>query len=80
MCFEFGIELEDITSSYEVTGKTTGKDRKIYRIDIPANRYDMLCVEGIARAIKTFLGLGKPPKYQLSTPSIMQQLIVDPLV
>lgn len=26
----------------------------IYRIDIPANRYDMLCLEGIARALNIF--------------------------
>ncbi|KAJ3346040.1 hypothetical protein HDU91_007156 [Kappamyces sp. JEL0680] len=44
-------------------------DTKVYRIDIPANRYDMLCVEGIARAIKTYLGLGQPPTYQVVAPS-----------
>lgn len=47
------------------------------RIDIPANRYDMLCVEGIARAIKTYLGLEKNPiSYSLSSPSIMQEIRV----
>ena len=24
----------------------------VYKIDIPANRYDLLCVEGIARALR----------------------------
>ena len=28
----------------------------LYKIDIPANRYDMLCLEGIARALNIFTG------------------------
>lgn len=28
----------------------------IYRIDIPANRYDLLCLEGIARGLLIFQG------------------------
>lgn len=27
----------------------------IYRIDIPANRYDLLCLEGLARGLLIFL-------------------------
>lgn len=27
-----------------------------YKIDIPANRYDLLCVEGLCRALLVFLG------------------------
>ena len=26
----------------------------LYKIDIPANRYDMLCLEGVARALNIF--------------------------
>ncbi len=26
----------------------------LFKIDIPANRYDMLCLEGIARALNIF--------------------------
>lgn len=29
-------------------------DEILYKIDIPANRYDMLCLEGIARALNIF--------------------------
>lgn len=28
----------------------------LYRIDIPANRYDLLCLEGLARSLLVFLG------------------------
>jgi len=38
----------------------------IYKIDIPANRYDMLCLEGIARALNIFLGREAPPAYRLA--------------
>lgn len=27
----------------------------IYRIDIPANRYDLLCLEGLSQALLVFL-------------------------
>ncbi|KAL2912595.1 phenylalanine--tRNA ligase subunit beta [Polyrhizophydium stewartii] len=84
LCFEFGIELEDVTSEQELAAKDSsaaaaaaaaaagGKaqsNRKIYRIDIPANRYDMLCVEGIARAIRTYLELAPPPRYRVIKPA-----------
>ncbi|TPX37609.1 phenylalanine---tRNA ligase [Synchytrium microbalum] len=81
LCFEFGIELEDDTTELEMAAKEVGADkakglsnRGIYRIDIPANRYDMNCLEGIARAVKTFLSGGPAPDYQLSTPTKMQEL------
>jgi hypothetical protein len=35
----------------------------IYKIDIPANRYDLLCIEGIARGIKIFLGKETCPQF-----------------
>ena len=33
----------------------------MYVIAIPANRYDLLCLEGFARAIRIFLGVENPP-------------------
>lgn len=38
----------------------------IYRIDIPANRYDMLCLEGIARALNIFRRRQGPIHYRLA--------------
>jgi hypothetical protein len=38
----------------------------IYKIDIPANRYDMLCLEGIARALNIFKGRVPAPHYRLA--------------
>jgi len=31
-------------------------------------RYDLLCIEGIARALRVFLGKDKPPVYKLHIP------------
>ena len=38
-------------------------DDVIYKIDVPANRYDLLCAEGIARALLIFLGKIDMPKF-----------------
>ncbi|KAJ3137068.1 hypothetical protein HDU90_002239 [Geranomyces variabilis] len=87
ICFEFGIELEEATSEKEMaakeseTAKTDGLSEKLlYKIDIPANRYDMLCGEGISRALKTYLGMEKPPVYKVVPPASgnMQKLVVKP--
>jgi len=37
----------------------------VYKIDVPANRYDLLCAEGVARAIRCYLGLAEPTTYTL---------------
>jgi phenylalanyl-tRNA synthetase beta chain len=77
LCFEFGIELDDITSDREEAQKSNvGKlskkqleaysDEVIYKIDVPANRYDILCIEGLARALKIFLGDMDAPEYIVS--------------
>lgn len=73
LCFEFGIELDDITSERALKQREQGKtdktealsDAVLYKIDVPANRYDLLCVEGIARALRIFLQKESPPKYEL---------------
>ena len=41
-------------------------DDVLYKIDIPANRYDMLCLEGIARALNIFSGRAGCPDYRLA--------------
>ncbi len=38
----------------------------LYKIDIPANRYDMLCLEGIARALNIFNGRLRDVKYRVA--------------
>ncbi|TBU49584.1 phenylalanyl-tRNA synthetase [Dichomitus squalens] len=70
LLFEFGLELdEDTTEEVEAAiKKGLPAERPQLKIEIPANRYDLLCIEGIARALRIFLGLDKPPKYKLAYP------------
>ncbi|KFY36784.1 hypothetical protein V494_04980 [Pseudogymnoascus sp. VKM F-4513 (FW-928)] len=69
LCFEFGIELDEDTTDQTrpiVNGKEEAPQLKI---EIPANRYDMLCFEGIALMLQIFLGKFPLPNYKLVTPS-----------
>ena len=38
------------------------------KIEVPANRYDLLCYEGILRALRIFLEREKPPTYKIIPP------------
>jgi phenylalanyl-tRNA synthetase beta chain len=82
LCFEFGIELDEVTSERAMeskflgneaaTGATTtdaSSDDVIYKIDIPANRYDLLCMEGISRALNVFKGTVPTPTFRAVEPA-----------
>lgn len=58
----------------------SGAEETVYKIDIPANRYDMLCIEGISRALNIFKGRIQPPTYRVAdmTGKQMQKLIIKP--
>ncbi|AOW30935.1 phenylalanine--tRNA ligase subunit beta [Candida albicans SC5314] len=62
LCFQFGIELDEDTTE-DVKGTD---ERPQLKIEVPANRYDMLCIEGIAQALNEFLGNTSAPNYKLS--------------
>lgn len=55
MCFEFGIELDDVVVEKVVKDNGKSVEETVYKIEIPANRYDLLCVEGLGRALSIFL-------------------------
>lgn len=42
--------------------------------------YDLLCMEGLARGFRMFLGLDKPPAYRLSTRATVREVQVEPAV
>eukprot|EP01038_Epipyxis_sp_PR26KG_P009765 gene9765-13136_t len=70
LCFEFGVEVDDVaTEIIEFTGDGSKEEHVVYVIAIPANRYDLLCLEGFARALKIFIGLQTPPIFRLSNVS-----------
>lgn len=49
--------------------KTDASDEVIYRIEVPANRYDLLCLEGLARGILIFQQKLLPPKFTVKAGS-----------
>lgn len=45
-CFDYGLEVEEDKDSTENI-----------KVELPANRYDLLCVEGLSNAFQSYLGL-----------------------
>jgi len=78
LCFKFGVELDEVTSDKQMAQKMRGEavssteeiasSEVIYKIDVPANRYDLLCMESIARAFKIFLGNCSNPEFKVVVP------------
>lgn len=80
LCFEFGIELDEDTS--QSTKPEDQAQPPQLKIEIPANRYDMLCFEGIALNLKVFLEKEKLPKWQVTPPKSgqLEELHIKPEV
>ncbi|GBC07595.1 hypothetical protein RclHR1_07550015 [Rhizophagus clarus] len=75
LCFNFGLELEEDTSEKELAIREVGtikaeglSEKPLLKIEIPANRYDLLCHEGISRAFLIFQGKAKLPTYKVVDP------------
>ncbi|TIB85384.1 phenylalanyl-tRNA synthetase [Wallemia mellicola] len=78
LCFEFGIELDEDTTEEVLELQKQGQQTEApqLKIEIPANRYDLLCIEGIARALNVFLGRADPPAYKPADTQNRRQLKV----
>ena len=62
-------EQEMLNKAQGIASQTaTSSEDVLYKIDIPANRYDMLCLEGIARALNIFRGRIPHVEYTLGLP------------
>ncbi|XP_063162769.1 phenylalanine--tRNA ligase beta subunit [Candoia aspera] len=75
LCFEFGLELDEITSEKDIISKEKGdgeaegaSETILYKIDVPANRYDLLCLEGLVRGLQVFKERIRAPRYKKITP------------
>lgn len=68
LCFEFGIELDEDTTNTKRPIVDGVEEPPQLKIEIPANRYDMLCFEGIAMNLNVFLGNSSLPNYRLVAP------------
>nr|KMM73241.1 phenylalanyl-tRNA synthetase beta chain [Coccidioides posadasii RMSCC 3488] len=78
LCFEFGLELDEDTSNSERPIVNGVQEPPQLKLDIPANRYDLLCFEGIALMLNIFQGKTVLPNYRLVTPpnGALQTIVV----
>ena len=65
LCFQFGIELDEDTTEEALKN---GEEPE-YKLEIGANRYDLLCIEGVAQSLNEYLGRAETPKYKLTKPT-----------
>eukprot|EP00177_Eucheuma_denticulatum_P004484 GFKZ01008153.1.p1 GENE.GFKZ01008153.1~~GFKZ01008153.1.p1 ORF type:complete len:592 (-),score=85.13 GFKZ01008153.1:2014-3789(-) len=72
LCFQFGLELDDVVSekpsigSRALSAGVEVEETIMYKIEVPANRYDLLCLEGLAQALRVFMGLdAELPNYEI---------------
>ncbi|KAF2757913.1 phenylalanyl-tRNA synthetase [Pseudovirgaria hyperparasitica] len=77
LCFEFGIELDEDTSETGLAVVNGVEQPPQLKIEIPANRYDMLCFEGIAMNLKVFLEQQSPPNYTLTAPTSGELQVIN---
>lgn len=76
LCFEFGLELDEITSEKDIISREQGDEKAegasdvvLYKIDVPANRYDLLCLEGLVRGLLVFKERMEAPRYKRVRPA-----------
>ena len=87
LCFEYGLEVE-FGNGVEMNMQRLnpgGEDVDmskvmVYKIEVPANRYDLLCLEGIATALRCYLSNEKAPVYKLKVPEKLERITVKPEV
>lgn len=70
LCFDFGIE-------YDGTETDPASGKELYRIELPANRTDLLSVEGLGHALRVFLGNDTIKETRLSKEEPTEKLIVE---
>uniref|UniRef100_A0A8W8K7F4 Phenylalanine--tRNA ligase beta subunit n=1 Tax=Magallana gigas TaxID=29159 RepID=A0A8W8K7F4_MAGGI len=60
LCFEFGVEPEEPDEKEIAENPDSALE---WKVEIGANRYDLLCIEGLARGLLVFLEKIKAPIY-----------------
>ncbi|KAF9871674.1 phenylalanyl-tRNA synthetase [Colletotrichum karsti] len=76
LCFEFGIELDEDTENDERPIVNGVQEPPQLKIEIPANRYDMLCFEGIALMLNIFREKVPAPNYKVVEPKDAEAQVI----
>ena len=77
ICFEFGVEAE-LTTTKSMPQRIIveeEKEQKVFKVEVPANRIDLLCIEGLAQAIGEYLKIKPSIEYKRIDPINKQQII-----
>jgi phenylalanyl-tRNA synthetase beta chain len=88
LCFEFGVELDDICTEAVMHRKEKSEmaaggpaqeevEELVYKIDISANRYDLLCLEGLALALNVFRKKIAQPVFKSIKPGPGQEVKIN---
>jgi phenylalanyl-tRNA synthetase beta chain len=89
LCFEFGLEIEIGTAEEMNVQRVDDKGNAlnvakevVYKLEVAANRYDLLCLEGFTQAIKSYLGMGPIPRLSIKNQRAggLERIIVKPEV
>lgn len=80
LCFDFGLELDEDTTDLPRPVVDGVQEPPQLKIEIPANRYDMLCFEGIVLNLNLFLGRTEYPAFRLkpSEDGELESLTITP--
>ena len=49
-----------------------------YKFEVGANRYDLLCVEGLASTLRCYLGLGSVPRLSIKNRAAREMIFIRP--
>lgn len=56
--------------TFQKTSLTTPEEKPYkLKIEVPANRYDLLCHQGLVLSLRTYIGTSPPPIYRIVNPS-----------
>uniref|UniRef100_A0A7N6B1E9 Phenylalanine--tRNA ligase beta subunit n=1 Tax=Anabas testudineus TaxID=64144 RepID=A0A7N6B1E9_ANATE len=67
--FQLQTSEKEIISREQGDSKASGaSDIILYKIDVPANRYDLLCLEGLVRGLQVFKNKLEAPRYRRVSP------------
>ncbi|KAH7313324.1 hypothetical protein B0I35DRAFT_270312 [Stachybotrys elegans] len=77
LCFEFGIELDEDTENQDRPVVDGVQEAPQLKIEIPANRYDMLCFEGIALNLNIFRGRVPALNFTIVQPKDDQEHVIN---
>lgn len=86
LCFQYGVEVEfgDATEMQMNRVDHSGNNidiskEQVFKIEVAANRYDMLCLEGIVASFRSYLNIEQMPRYTIKNQSDdLMQINVKP--